>query len=125
MILSPFRNSAIAAVGYGTWAMFANGEHSRAEWLMAGLVQAFSSFTITMSITLFLHWIYNFFGKSNVAIVITFTTSFLLVFGVSYGAHYISNTPNIWETIMPSLLIGSCYLLSYLFALRIKSEIKP
>ena len=118
MILSPSRNSIFAAIGYSAWAMFANSEHATSVWLKAGVTQAVTSFTVTMIITLFARWLYHRFGGDYKGVIGSYLVSFVAVTAMSYSAHWLSGTPDIWQTIAPSMVIGSCYKVTYLLALR-------
>ena len=118
VILSPSRNSIVAAIGYSAWAMFANSEHATSVWLKAGITQAITSFALTMIITLFARWLYHRFGGGYGGIVGSFLVSFVAVTTMSYSAHWLSGTPDIWQTITPSMIIGSGYKLVYLLALK-------
>ncbi|MDG1286971.1 MAG: hypothetical protein P8P30_05325 [Rickettsiales bacterium] len=118
MILSPTFNSIAAAFVYGGWAAYANSEHATDVWLRAGLVQAATSFTVTLVITLFARWVFLRSGGGRRGVAIGYVCSFCSVTLFSYGAHYISGTPDIWQTITPSMIIGSAYLVSYLLALK-------
>ncbi len=118
MILSPTINSVVAALGYGAWAAYANSEHASEIWIRAGIVQAITSFTVTLVITLFARWVFHKAGGRKKGVVVSYLCSFVTVTAFSYAAHYVFGTPDIWQTIAPSMIIGSCYLVSYLLALK-------
>ena len=106
----------LAFVVYGSWAIFANWEYGIKKSLIAGLTQGLMSFLITTFMTFLMIWLLNR-GSSRwmsflyaVICTNTVTITSLVV------AHLIAGTPEILLTIMPSMIIGFVYIVSYSLA---------
>ena len=115
--------SALAAgIGYGAWAIFANYEHGTNAWAMAGTVQALYAFASTLLITHVAQWAFLKCKGGRTGIAAGLTVSFIIMLATPLAIHKIAGTPNIWQTILPGLIWGSIYLMSYLIALNIKHK---
>jgi len=112
-----------AAIGYGGWAIYANYEHGTQAAVMAGGIQGTYAFFSTLSITHVARWV---FLKYNCAIRGTlagFTASFIVMLALPLIVHNLAGTQNIWQTILPGLIWGSIYLISFLIMLDIKLRV--
>lgn len=107
--------SALAAMFvYGGWAAYANFEHGRDAWTMAATIQGIYAFISTLSVTVCAQWIYMKCGRGVRGIVLGFSISFVLMLAIPVGVHSLAGTPDILQTILPGLIWGALYLLSYL-----------
>lgn len=109
-----FLNATAALLGYGAWAIYANFEHGREAWLMAGIVQGVYAFISTLSITAVAKWIYMKSGYGKLGIAAGFTASFIVMLAIPIGVHTVAGTPDILETILPGLIWGTVYLFGFL-----------
>ena len=114
-------NSILAGLGYGAWAIYANYEHGMDAWLMAGILQGLSSFSITLGLTIIATRLYHYFGRRVKGIALSWCVSAMLLAIIPYSIHKSAGTPDILQTIAPGLMIGSCYLILYLLSLHHKS----
>lgn len=111
--------SALAAgVGYGGWAAYANYDHEAHIWMMAGAIQAVYAFGATLSITHMARWTYRKYDCSIRGTIAGFAAGFILMLLIPITIHSLSGTPNIIMTILPGLIWGSIYLLSFLLSLH-------
>ena len=103
----------------GLWAIYANSEHSQAEYLRAGVVQGMNSFVMSFVITFFMEWIVVLYDRIH-PVVLRFAaalaSAFLFMVTIHYGSNWIFGTPDILETIAPAIIIGTIYCSSYLLA---------
>ncbi|MGH1376828.1 MAG: hypothetical protein ACRBCK_10835 [Alphaproteobacteria bacterium] len=106
-----------AALGYGSWAVFANFEHGTHAWLMAGIVQAVYAFISTLSITHVARWTFIRYKCGIKGIITGFGMSFVVMLAIPLSVHNFFGTPDIWQTILPGLIWGSIYLLGFLITL--------
>lgn len=114
-------NSILAGLGYGAWAIYANYEHGMDAWLMAGILQGLLSFFITLGLTIIATRLYHFFGRGVKGVTLSWAVNVMLLATIPYSIHFSAGTPNILQTILPGLTIGSCYLILYLLSLHRKS----
>ena len=107
-------NATAALLVYGAWAVYANYEHGRDAWVMAGMVQGVYAFLSTLSITVVAKAVYIRCGCGKMGISIGFITSFIVMLAIPVGVHSVAGTPDILETILPGLIWGSMYLMGFL-----------
>lgn len=112
--LIPYLNALAAMLVYGAWAIFANFEHGRSAWLMAGVIQGIYAFGSTLTVTVVARWAYLRAGAKLRGILCGFGLSFLVMLIIPVAVHSIAGTPNILQTILPGLIWGSGYLIGYL-----------
>lgn len=120
-----FFTSLSAAIGYGLWAIFANFEHGAHAWAMAGAVQAIYAFVATMSVSKVAHWIFLKYECGIKGVTMGFLASFVVMLSIPLAVHNFAGTPDVLETILPGLIIGSIYLISYLIGLDWKLRVLP
>lgn len=111
-----------AGVGYGGWAAYANFEHGGHIWMMAAMVQGIYAFFSTLFIT---HCARLVFIRSDCGIkgvIAGFTASFILMLAIPLSVHTFIATPDIWQTILPGLIWGSIYLMSFLISMHFKTK---
>lgn len=114
-----------AAIGYGGWAVYANFEHGAHAWIMAGVIQASYAFLSTLMITHVARYAFLKFNCAYRGIAAGFIISFIVMLAIPVTVHEIAGTPNILETILPGLIWGSIYLISFLVSLDYKLRILP
>lgn len=114
-----------AAVGYGLWAVFANFEYGAHAWAMAGGVQAVYAFCATLSVTKVAQYIFLKCKCGVRGICLGFVASFIVMLAIPFGVHSVAGTPDLWETILPGLVLGSVYLMCYLVSLDWTLRILP
>ena len=111
-----------AGVGYGSWAIYANFEHSTHKWVMAGTIQGVYAFLSTLFITHIAHWVFLKYHCGIRGVLAGFLASFVVMVTIPLSVHNLLHTPDIWQTITPGLIWGSIYLLGFLFSLNVKSK---
>lgn len=119
-----FLTSILAAIAYGGWAVFANFEYGAKAAFMAGIVQAVYAFLATMSVSKIAHMIFRKCDCGYKGICLGFLASFIVMVCIPFAVHSFAGTPDIVETILPGLIIGSLYLITYLAGLHIREEKK-
>ncbi len=113
--------SILALVGYGAWAFFANHEYVVSTALKAAVTQGTISFTLTLSINVFIEWLLKQFSAVKVKVFLVGMTASLCLIVVSYTINWLAKTPNILMTIFPGSVIGSVYATSYAFLCKRQS----
>ena len=116
--LTPKVNAVIAALVYGSWAAFANYEHGLFAWSKAAIIQALYAFASTLSVSVLAQKIYEYFKGTWRALAFGFFGSFALMITIPFTIHWIAMTPDIIETIAPGPIIGSFYLMGFLWNLH-------
>ncbi len=111
-----------AGFGYGGWAVFANLDHGAHIAFMAGAVQATYAVFSTLLITIVAHRVYVKYKCGIRGITTGFALSFLVMLAIPLLVHNYFGTPNIWQTILPGLIWGSIYLMSFLVTLEVKQR---
>lgn len=113
----PLLRSLALAIGamllYGSWAYYANRGHGHATALRAACTQGFISLTLTFVMTALMEGLHRLGSRR--------TTQFLfpalgaIGFGAVYSTfmHHFMGTPEMARTILPIMLIGGTYTLSY------------
>lgn len=107
-------NAFAAMIVYGGWAVYANFEHGQHAYVMAGLVQGMYAFISTLTMTSAARWMYEKFGRGHQGILSGFSFGFMVMLAIPVIVHNIAGTPDILETILPGLIWGTGYLLTYL-----------
>ena len=122
--LPAFLTALAAGIVYGGWAVYANYDHPPHTWIMAGIIQATYAFISTLSIT---HVARKTFEKHDCGIkgiMAGFMMSFIVMLAIPLSVHSFFETPNIWKTMLPGLIWGSIYLLSFLITLHMAQSKK-
>lgn len=107
-------NAFAALIIYGSWAVYANFEHGQHAYIMAGIVQGSYAFISTLTMTSAARWMYKKCGCGRNGIISGFSFGFLVMLAIPITVHYMAGTPDILETMLPGLIWGTAYLLSYL-----------
>ena len=109
-----FLSGLAALLVYGSWAAYANFEHGRSAWVMAATVQGVYAFVSTLTVTVCAQWIYIKVGRGIKGILVGFGSSFIVMLAIPIAVHSWAGTPDIVQTILPGIVWGSLYLISYL-----------
>jgi hypothetical protein len=111
---------------YGAWAFLVNS-----PWLMnngdvvsaskAALAQGSYSFVITLSLALFVEWMFKRLKDIPGRSLWVFLVAVLLMAVISSVLNISVGTPNVLWTVLPGLLVSAVYTAAYVLAL-IKTE---
>jgi hypothetical protein len=107
-----------AFVLFGTWALIANRAHPVAAMARAGLTQGALSFTSTAFAVLLLEYLYSRSRTPAQKLVVPALGTPAIVFSTMIGVHALAGTPNIGLTLLPSLISGTIFFLTYTLNLR-------
>lgn len=111
-----------AFIGYGCWAFWINRAHGTFPAIKAFSVQGSFAFIATLTLTLLARYFYGALGTDLKALFLTFTLCLLISLTVPASLHWLAGTPEILKSIMPGLIWGSIYLISYLGLLHRSSR---
>lgn len=98
---------------YGGWAVFANLRHGRHTSLSAGLTQGLLSLVSTVILTSAMETVFSRLSSGVARFIATGlgpTTAVLLLMA---AAHFVTGTPEIVATMLPSIVVGYAYSLIY------------
>jgi hypothetical protein len=110
--------AVLGGLSYGAWAAYANAEHGVDAAVRAGVTQGALSFATTFGITVVgdsaLRWFRR--GAAQLAAVIVTTPAMM---GAALTTiHTWSGTPDVVETILPSVIGGTVFATMYVGARR-------
>jgi hypothetical protein len=98
---------------FGGWAVFANMQHGLHQKLSAGLTQGLLSLVSTAILTSAMEMVFGRLSPGATRFMMTgvgpITTTLLLM----AVAHLLTGTPEILATMLPSIVVGYAYSLSY------------
>ena len=112
--------SLLAALGYGSWAVFVNYDYGMMTWMKAGLAQGSTSFMMTFFLTNLAYMSCHKAGYGKKGIGTGYLASIIAMVVIPYTAHSIAGTPRIWASMAPGLIWGSVYIIGYLVTLNKK-----
>ena len=113
----------LAFLLYGSWAVFANWEYGLKKSLTAGLVQGIVSFLTTTFIMLLMIWLFELGRSSLTRFLYAVTGTNAIAISGMVCAHLIVGTPDILQTILPSMVVGFSLTVVYSSA-RLRQEAK-
>lgn len=98
---------------YGAWALWANLEHGAAAGWRAAGTQFFVSFVVTLVITTLMEQVHASLPSRLLRVggAIAAAVGTTVVFTVSL--HYATSTPEMFDTVVPVLVLGSLYCIAY------------
>jgi hypothetical protein len=98
---------------YGSWAYFANRAHGPHLALRAAATQGFVSLTLTFVVTALMEGLHRMGSRRSTQFL--FPAVGAILFGAAYSTfmHHFMGTPEMARTILPIVLIGGTYTLSY------------
>lgn len=107
----------IAFFLYGSWAFYINSDFGHAVALRSGIAQGMLSFSVTTMMSYAMEFFYNRIAWRWCRFVITAYFPLICVLYFMAFVHFLIGTPNIIETITPSMVIGTLYCTSYTIGL--------
>lgn len=98
---------------YGGWAYFANRAHGQGAALRAAGTQGFISLTLTFVVTALMEGLHRLGSRRSTRFLLP--AGGAILFGAIYSTfmHRFMGTPEMTRTILPIVLIGATYTLSY------------
>lgn len=113
----PFVRSVVIALGaallYGGWALWANRGHGWSAASSAAGTQALASFTITLAMTSVMEALCRTTTSRAGQFVRAAGGSIALSVAYTVALHVWMGTPELLETVTPSIAIGSVYSVAY------------
>lgn len=108
-----------AAILYGSWAGFSNWEHGTSIALEACLVQGVLSFLSTLTLVLVLEALFRLGGRALGGFLLAAVGTLSLMIAVMTTTHWMTGTPNLVTTIVPSIVVGSVFFIAYAWRLLV------
>ena len=110
----------LAAVVFGSWAAFVNSEYGLLVLIRSGLGQGIYAFFATWIVTRTATnaFAFAFAGDGPYGLVMSFVASFLVMISFPLTIHHALGTPEILNAILPGVLWGSGYIVTYLWFLE-------
>lgn len=102
---------------YGGWAFFINYGYGLSAAFKAGATQGSYSFTLTLSLSFLMEWLFQLSSQPRLQFSLAFITPCLLIYCTSWGVNVLTGTPEILLTILPGATISTLYTLSYTLTL--------
>lgn len=112
-------NAIAAFFIYGAWAYGANNVGA----VKSAMAQGSMSFANTLVLALYLEVVHRIASGLKQLIAYVFAL-FLSVVGIQVLIHYTVGTQNIFLTILPGMIIGTIYIVSYLYHLKRMEKVK-
>lgn len=112
-------NAIAAFFIYGAWAYGANNVGA----VKSAMAQGSMSFANMLVLALYLEVVYRIASGLKQLIAYVFAL-FLSVAGIQVLIHYTVGTQNIFLTILPGMIIGTIYIVSYLYHLKRMEKVK-
>lgn len=113
-LLKPIPAAIIALFLYGSWAGFSNANYGTSAVISAFIIQGLFAFTATLSLGALAGKLYRQFNATRSALVLSFLICMLIALCVPSGLHFVFGTAEILRSILPGLVIGSCYIATLL-----------
>lgn len=114
---TPLMRMIISALGallfYGVWAFFANWNQDLSSAIRAGCAQGFTSFTSGLVSASMIEGLFKVTTSSKYKLGIV--VLIILVSLYHIGGHLLAQTPNLWITVAPALILGNSYNLFYAY----------
>lgn len=107
----------LAAVVFGGWAAFVNGEYGLFVSARSGLGQGIYALFATWIVTRTAEQVFSYFGSGTHGFITGFVASFLVMISFPLAIHYVLGTPEILYAILPGILWGGGYISTYLWFL--------
>ncbi len=105
--------AAIAASFYGTVAYFANNTHGHATALTAAFTQAAASGLVTFLSVALIETLFNIPNKAVFKYLLSAAGSGVIILGIFVLFHRVTGTPNLLETLLPIIVLGTPYISLY------------
>jgi len=110
--------SILAGLAYGFWAAYANYEYGTKIMLLAGGAQGIYAFFSTWIVTSIAHKALLICGVTITGAVLSFCASLSAMIAIPSFVHWVINTPNVLQAVLPGLVWGSLYTLAYITNIR-------
>ncbi|BAF71906.1 hypothetical protein [Sulfurovum sp. NBC37-1] len=107
------KNAAAAFFIYGTWAYGANDTGA----VTSAFTQGSMSFAITVILAMYLEIIHRIAGNF-IQLTGYVLAWFAFIVGTQAAVHYTVGTEHIFLTLLPGMIIGSIYVVGYLYHLK-------
>lgn len=104
-----------ASIFYGIWAFFAN--YSAQNAITSALVQFVASFVFGTIMAMIVEWVFEH-TKPPLRFVVSAFAPYSLVLVLFFIIHYLINTENIIQTLLPNAIIGTLYFVIYCIKLE-------
>jgi hypothetical protein len=114
--------AVLGGLAYGSWAAFANHEHGGDAALGAGLTQGASSLVTTFCLTVVGDWILGHVRRGQYQLAAAVVTTPVLLGAVLASIHTLTGTPDVIETILPSVAGGTLFCTTYVAARRVHRD---
>ncbi|MEE8266472.1 MAG: hypothetical protein V3R62_09005 [Acidiferrobacterales bacterium] len=113
-----------AAILWGTWALYANYEHSLSTGAVAALTQAIAAFFLTFYISLSVAFLFDRCGKSVWKVICPVVGTVGVQGTLLVLIHYYAKTPEILKTTALPIALATlyCSYLTYLLFRRQAAE---
>jgi hypothetical protein len=117
-----WRISLLAALAFITWGLYVNWHHGWATRLQVALTQGFISLVSTyFSAELVIVFVRKF-QKSSFSLIFGSLASYLVIYVLVLGGHFVAGTPEFWLTVIPGMITGVFFCYGY--SLRIDRKLK-
>jgi len=107
----------LAASVFGGWAAFVNREYGLFVSMRSGMGQGIYALFSTWIVSRSAETVFSFSGSGAQAVLLSFVASFLLMISFPLTIHQVLGTPEILNAILPGILWGSGYIVTYIWFL--------
>lgn len=104
----------VAMLFFIAWGLWVNWEHGVAARIQVALTQGVISLVSTWLSAEFIQWVVMRWKGGGVQRVLgSGIVSYLVIYSLVATAHLLAGTPDLFETMIPGLLIGLVFCFSY------------
>lgn len=115
--------SLLAACGFIAWGLYANWHHGWATRFQVAGTQGLISLVATyFSAELVIASVKKFQNTAS-PVIFGGLASYLVIYGLVLGGHFVAGTPEFWPTVLPGMITGLFFCFGYGF--RIHRKLNP
>lgn len=115
--------SIVAASAFIIWGLYANWNHGWGARLQVAATQGTMSLVSTyFSAELIMAWVKKF-QSSTFPILFGGLASYLVIYLLVLGGHFVAGTPEFWPTVLPGMVTGVFFCFGY--SLRVHQKLNP
>lgn len=114
--------SLLAAAAFIAWGLFVNWHHGWTSRLQVACTQGIISLVSTyFSAELVVAFVRKF-QNTSFPVILGGLASYLVIYVLVLGGHFVAGTPEFWPTVIPGMITGVVFCFGY--ALRVARKLK-
>ncbi len=114
--------SLLAAAAFIAWGLYANWHHGWAARSQVALTQGFISLVSTYFSAELVVASVQKFQKTTFPVIFGGLASYLVIYVLVLGGHFVAGTPEFWPTVIPGMITGIFFCFGY--SLRVDRKLR-